>query len=102
MFLIQPIDIHLCYIDAFVVFTRFVAELKSDPQYKLDDQISESLHRYKKLFTKKDNNKTKESSKREIIFTEMIVRFQREFNVKRSSDWNVAKFKVVTFEILSV
>lgn len=43
-----------------------------------------------------------ESFSEKILFTEMYIRFHKEYIPSRDNDWNISYFKVATFKILSM
>lgn len=46
------------------------------------------------------NSQSNEDGNGRLLFAEMYVRFHKEYIPSHTNDWNIAYFKVATFDIL--
>lgn len=81
-----------CFIDMFSVGLRRAADMAPTDRAAFWQQ----LLRY-------DQSKWNASATGEpAVFAEMFVRFHRDYSADRSDDWNIAYYKVVSFDVLSL
>lgn len=70
----------------------------------LSDADRLQFNEYLKEYYGRDNAAAEhdETILKKILFTEMYVRFHKEYLTANENDWNISYYKVATFNILSI
>lgn len=86
-----------CFVDMFFVGLRPVDDLTSEERKAFQDNLKKYEANAKSLAEKLANFNDKT-----LVFAEIFARFHREYSDTSNNEWNVAFYKVATFDVLKL